>query len=132
MMSKKTILIVDDDLDYLYQMRLRVESFGFDVLTAESQIDAEQALDQVTPDLLILDLMMENEDSGFIICRKFKAKHPDVPVILATAVAAETGISFGLHSEEEKKWIKADLIMEKGIRTDQLHKEIIRLLKIEE
>jgi hypothetical protein len=51
-------------------------------------------------------------------------------VIIATAVAAETGMSFGLVSEEDKKWIKADLYIEKGIRADQLHNEIVKLLKL--
>jgi hypothetical protein len=53
-----------------------------------------------------------------------------VPIIIATAVAAETGMSFGISSEQERKWIKADLYLEKGIRPDQLHREIIKLLKL--
>lgn len=128
--SNKTILIVDDDEDYLYQMQLAVKNFGFNVITAESQREAEELLQQVKPDLAIFDLMMENEDSGFILSYKLKKKYPDVPVIIATAVASETGISFGVSSEEERRWIKADLYMEKGIRPDQLHKEIVKLLKL--
>jgi CheY-like chemotaxis protein len=72
---------------------------------------------------------METEDSGFVLSYKTKQKYPDVPVIIATAVSSETGISFGLNTEEEKKWIKADLYLEKGIRKEQLEKEINRLLK---
>lgn len=128
--NKKTILLVDDDEDYLFQTRLNIEQFGFRVITADSQAEAERLLDTVKPDLAILDLMMENEDSGFILAFKLKRKYPDVPVIIATAVTAETGMSFGVSSEEDRKWIKADLYIEKGIRADQLHKEIIKLLKI--
>jgi len=36
-MAKKTILIVDDDADYLFQMKLKVQQFGFDTITADSQ-----------------------------------------------------------------------------------------------
>lgn len=128
--NKKTILLVDDDEDYLFQTRLNIEQFGFRVITADSQAEAESLLDTVKPDLAILDLMMENEDSGFILAFKLKRRYPDVPVIIATAVTAETGMSFGVSSEEDRKWIKADLYIEKGIRADQLHKEIIKLLKI--
>lgn len=128
--NKKTILVVDDDIDYLFQTRLNIEQFGFTVITAESQREAEQLIDKMKPDLAILDLMMENEDSGFVLAFKMKKKYPEVPVIIATAVAAETGMSFGLVSEEDKKWIKADLYIEKGIRADQLHKEIVKLLKL--
>ena len=127
---KKTILLVDDDEDYLFQTRLNIEQFGFRVITADSQAEAEKLLDTLKPDLAILDLMMENEDSGFILAYKLKRKYPDVPVIIATAVTAETGMTFGVSTEEDRQWIKADLYIEKGIRADQLHKEIIKLLKI--
>jgi two-component system, OmpR family, response regulator len=128
--SNKTILIVDDDIDYLFQLKLQVEKFGFKVIVAESQKEAENLLVSVKPDLAILDLMMENDDSGFILCYKMKRKYPDVPIIIATAVAAETGMTFGISTEQERKWIRADLYLEKGIRPDQLHKEILKLLKL--
>lgn len=126
----KTVLIVDDDEDYLDQMKIIVQNFGFTVIAAESQREAEELLLQIKPDLAIFDLMMENEDSGFILSYKLKKLYPDVPVIIATAVASETGINFGVSSEEERRWIKADLYMEKGIRSDQLHREIVKLLKL--
>ncbi|MBC7125242.1 MAG: response regulator, partial [Bacteroidales bacterium] len=128
--SRKTILIVDDDTDYLFQLKFHVEKMGFDVVTAESQREAENVLKNIKPDLAILDLMMENEDSGFILSYKLKRMYPDVPVIIATAVSAETGMSFGISSEQERQWIKADLYLEKGIRPDQLHREILKLLKV--
>lgn len=128
--TNKTILIVDDDIDYLFQLRLQVEKFGFNVVVAESQKEAENLLASIKPDLAILDLMMENDDSGFILCYKMKRKYPDVPIIIATAVAAETGMTFGISTEQERKWIRADLYLEKGIRPDQLHKEILKLLKL--
>ena len=128
--SNKTILIVDDDIDYLFQLKLQVEKFGFNVVVAESQKEAENLLSSLKPDLAILDLMMENDDSGFILCYKMKRRYPDVPIIIATAVAAETGMTFGISTEQERKWIRADLYLEKGIRTDQLHKEILKLLKL--
>lgn len=129
-MKKKTILIVDDDQDYLFQTELKIKSFGFDVITAESQKEGEQIIEKFRPDLAIFDLMMESDDSGFVLCYKLKKKYPDVPIILATAVSAETGLEFGIGSEHERKWIKADIYLEKGIRSDQLHREINKLLKI--
>ena len=127
--EKKLILIVDDDQDYLFQMKHHVENFGFDVITAESIADAEKALIQ-KPDLAILDLMMETQDAGFVLAYKIKKQYPAVPVIIATAVTAETGLSFHLETEQDKNWIKADLYLEKGIRSDQLHREINKLLKL--
>jgi len=127
---KKCILIVDDDLDYLFQMKVKVEQFGFKVITAESQKEGEEIIETSKPDLAIVDLMMENEDSGFILSHKMKKKYPELPIIIATAVSAETGMSFDVRSDGDRQWIKADLFLDKGIRTDQLHREINKLLKI--
>jgi len=128
MNKKKTILVVDDDIDYLFQIQLQLKNMGYEVITAESQKEGEQIIGSTKPDLAIYDLMMESEDSGFILSYKTKQKYPDVPIIIATAVASETGISFGLNTEEEQRWIKADLYLEKGIRKEQLQKEIDKLL----
>jgi len=127
---KKKILLVDDDVDFLYQTKSQLEKLGFEVITADSQMEAEEIILKTKPDLAILDLMMENEDSGFVLSYKLRNKYSDVPIIIATAVSAETGIFFGLESDEEKKWIKADLYLEKGITIEQLNKEISKLLKL--
>jgi DNA-binding response OmpR family regulator len=123
-----TILIVDDDQDYLFQLQAKVEKFGFKTITAEGQKEAEILLEKTRPDLAILDLMMENEDSGFVLCYKMKKKYPEVPIIIATGVAAETGISFDINDENNRKWIKADRFLDKGIRSERLKEEIENLL----
>ena len=127
--SNFTIFIADDDIDYLQQTRFRLERSGYKTLTAESQREAEMILDKIKPDLAIIDLMMENQDSGFILCYKLKKKYPGVPVIIATAVAAETGITFDINDENNRKWIRADSFLEKGIKAEVLLEEIKKLLE---
>lgn len=128
MAANKTILIVDDDPDYLLQLQMKVEKFGYTTITADSQQEAEKLIEKTKPDLAILDLMMEKEDSGFILCYRMKKKYPDVPIIIATGVAAETGITFDINDENNRKWIKADRFLDKGIRSDVLKEEIRKLL----
>lgn len=128
--AKKVVLIADDDMDYLAQMKMQVESFGFEVLEAESRKQAEEILETVQPDLAIFDLMMETQDSGFVLAYKARRKYPEMPIIIATSVTKETGLVFKVETEEDKNWIKADLYLEKGIRVDQLHREINKLLKL--
>lgn len=127
---KKTVLIVDDDMDYLAQMEMQVKKLGFDVVTADSQKAGEEVITKEKVDLAIIDLMMENKDSGFILCYKMKKLNPQMPVIIASAVTAETGLNFGVETEADRNWIKADTFIEKGIRPDQLEREINKLLKI--
>jgi len=128
--EKKTILIVDDDFDYLFQMKSAIQDMGFEVIQAETQKEAENIIERTRPDLAILDLMMESHDTGFILCHKIKNKYPEVPIIIASAVTAETGMIFDVTTQEDQDWIKADLFLDKGIRLDQLHKEINKLLKL--
>ncbi|MFO7575235.1 MAG: response regulator [Bacteroidales bacterium] len=125
-----TVLVADDDPDYLFQTVKGLETAGYKTIAVDSQAEAESLLEKVKPDIAVFDLMMENDDSGFILCYKLKRRYPDVPVILATAVSHETGLSFGLSSEQERSWIRADRYLEKGIRPEQLDNEIMKLLKL--
>jgi len=125
---KRTVLVVDDDMDILEQTKIHLEAAGYNVVTAENQKDAEDILETLKPDLAVLDLMMENQDSGFILSYKIKKLDPGIPIIIVTAVTNQTGISFDVTTTEENSWIKADAIMEKEIRYEQLIGEIERLL----
>jgi two-component system alkaline phosphatase synthesis response regulator PhoP len=128
--SDYTILVADDDPDYLFQTAFNLGKAGYKTIKAESQAEAESIMLKFRPDLAIFDLMMESDDSGFILCYKIKKLYPDVPVILATAVARETGMSFSIDSGKDKSWIRADRYLEKGIRAEQLDQEIMKLLKL--
>jgi len=125
----KLILIVDDDTDFLYQVQTVLQAQGYRTLTAESRQAAEELLANQKPDLAILDLMMEEMDGGFALAYHLKKRYPDVPVIICTAVASETGINFDAATDEERSWIKADVFLAKPVRYEQLVREIKRLLQ---
>ncbi|MBN2526648.1 MAG: response regulator [Deltaproteobacteria bacterium] len=125
---KKIVLLVDDDVDFLEQHRLFLETENYEVVAAHSRREAEKLLETVTPDLAILDLMMDETDDGFVLAYNIKKKDAGVPVILVTAVTSETGLEFGTVGEEGS-WIKADAILPKPIRFEQLKREIHRLCK---
>ena len=125
---KKSVLLVDDDVDFLEQHRLFLESENYDVVAAQSRAEAEDLLKTLRPDLAILDLMMEETDDGFVLAYNIKKKDPHIPVILVTAVTSETGLEFDSVGEEGS-WIKADAILPKPIRFEQLKREIHRLCK---
>jgi two-component system, OmpR family, response regulator len=71
---------------------------------------------------------MEHTDSGFTLCHHIKKRYPDVPVIIITAVTSETGLEFDSYTAEERSWVKADSMLSKPIRVEQLLREIERLL----
>lgn len=125
----KTILVVDDDEDFLTQTRMQLEAAGYKVVTAEGMKDADQKLVELRPDLVISDLMMEYMDAGFVLCHHVKKKDPKTPFILVTGVTSETGMEFDAAAGEERAWIKADAILTKPVRAEQLRREITRLLQ---
>jgi CheY-like chemotaxis protein len=127
--SKPRVLLVDDDEDFLFQHRIQLENAGFEVATAGSRGEAEATVQTFTPDLAILDLMMEHHDDGFVLSHHLKRRFPGLPVILVTAVTSETGLSFDPSSPEERAWIGADALLAKPIRFEQLQREIDRLMK---
>lgn len=126
---KTTVLLVDDDLDFLEQHKLLLLAKGFEVLTAESQAQAEKLLKTVRPDVAVLDLMLEHVDGGFALCYHIKNLDPKIPVILVTAVTSETSLAFDASTAEERRWVKADVLLPKPIRFEQLLREINRLLE---
>jgi len=127
--TKQTILLVDDDYDFLTQLDIRLKAEGFNTLTAEGQGPAELLLEDHRPDLAILDLMMEHQDGGFALAYHIKRKYPDLPVIIVSGVNSETSLKFDAATEEEKSWVKADVFLSKPIRFEQMLKEVNRLIK---
>lgn len=127
-----TVLVVDDDVDFLTQMRLQLEASDYDVLVAETAEAAREVLARKRPDIAVVDLMLEQPDAGFTLCYQIKREHPTLPVIMVTAVATATGLSFDAETDEERAWIKADSLLAKPVRFEQLQREMQRLLKDEE
>ncbi|MFP4379960.1 MAG: response regulator [Candidatus Sumerlaeia bacterium] len=127
--KSRTILIVDDDEDFRLQLKLQLEADGHSVFEAENPAEAEEALKDRKADLAIVDLMMDEMDAGFTLCYHLKKNYPDMPVIMATAVASEAGLGFDTATDEERSWVKADALLNKPIRPEQLRKEMLRLLK---
>ncbi|HDQ45663.1 MAG TPA: response regulator [bacterium] len=127
--EKKTILVVDDDIDFAAQVETALKGAGYAVIVAEGEKQAEALLAGMRPDLAVVDLMMEQMDGGFALAYHIKKRYPDVPVLIASAVTAETGLEFDAATEEERSWVKADAFLAKPIRPEQLVREIKRLLR---
>lgn len=127
--GRKTVLVVDDDIDVVEQLNLILDAAGYQVQTADSQAAAEEWLAAHQPDVAIVDLMMENSDSGFVLAYHIKRKFAQVPVIILTSVTSETGVDFDLNTPGERSWIKADSFLDKPVRSEQILGEVRRLLK---
>ncbi len=126
--AQKTILVVDDDEDFREQMSLQLEAAGYNVVTADGEEAARRTLEDLNPDLAVIDLMMEHVDGGFTLAYRPQKRQPPVPVIMITAVASETGLDFASAAASESGWMRVDALLSKPVRPEQLRREIARLL----
>jgi CheY-like chemotaxis protein len=128
MSKEKIIVLVDDDEDALEQLGLVIKAAGYGVRTATSCAAAEELLLSVRPDLAILDLMMENMDSGIVLCHTLKKLYPGLPVILLTAVTSATGLDLKPATSEAQSWLMADAVLDKPARPEEIRSTVSRLL----
>jgi CheY-like chemotaxis protein len=126
--EKPLVLLVDDDSDFLWQQRVQLEAAGFAVATAAGEAEAKKFLTAHRPALAVIDVMMDNPDTGFTLCYWIRKRDPSLPLILVTSIVAETGLEFDLSSDRDKAWIRADALLAKPVRFEQLKHEIDRLL----
>jgi CheY-like chemotaxis protein len=126
-MSKKYILVVDDDPDLVETVSMMLESKGCEVGMAYDGVEGEQSINQRRPDLVILDVMMPRKD-GYALCAELKSKPEtrDIPVVLLTAVGE--AVPSTRYSHADGMATEADDYIPKPIDTDGLWKIVSNLL----
>jgi len=83
--EQHVILCVDDDPDVLASLRVVLESDGYRVETARSGKEGLREFGRTRPDLVIMDLMMEDVDAGTRLVREINALAPGVPVYMLSS-----------------------------------------------
>jgi two-component system, OmpR family, alkaline phosphatase synthesis response regulator PhoP len=83
---KKKILIIDDEKDFVKMVALRIQSSGYEVITAFEGLDGLEKARKEKPDLILLDFMLPKMEGGQI-CRmlKFDDAYKSIPIIILTA-----------------------------------------------
>lgn len=83
-MKKITILVVDDEPDFLELMALRVSGWGYNVIKASCGKDAIALVKSNPPDIIVMDYMMPEMD-GIATIEKIRKANEKAPVIMFTA-----------------------------------------------
>ncbi len=106
--TKGTILVVDDNRDNIEILRAFLESRGYTVSEAPDGKTALARMEQVRPELVLLDVMMPGMD-GWQVCRTIK-NHPDygtaTRVVMVTAKGAFEDKFEGLRSGADDYLVK--------------------------
>ncbi len=96
--ERKLIYVIEDESDIAELIRYNLVSEGFDVQTFNTGENGLMAIQQKSPDLVLLDLMLPGVD-GLEACRRIKSSkdHKSIPIIMVTAKGEEADIVRGLE-----------------------------------
>lgn len=119
-MSQRTILVIDDDIDLVEIIRVTLENEGYEVIDAQNGERGLELAKDKDPDLVILDVMMGQIDEGFQVAYELRKGDGtrDVPIIMLTAVADQTGFDFDPGKDAD--FLPVNEFIEKPISPRQL------------
>ena len=118
------IFIVDDDPDVVDVCTLILESEGYEVTAAYNRAEGMQLLAQSTPDLLILDVMMEQPDDGIAMAQELRRNKFAAPILMLTSIAKATGFKIG----QDEDIVPVDAFEEKPLEPRKLVSVVNTLL----
>ncbi len=120
------IAIIDDDPDIIDASSLILKSKGYAIVTATNPDDGYKIILQEKPDLIILDVMMDEPDDGFYLAQKLRKEGITTPIIMYTSVSKATGLEF-----EKSELVPVEDFVEKPISPEELIEKVEKLLKKE-
>jgi CheY-like chemotaxis protein len=131
-MSTKKILIIDDDPDLRLALRLPLESAGYTIAEAENPSAATALILGVTPDLIILDVMMDTATAGFQFALDLHNAEPQselypfrtTPIIMLTAIHTTTPLRFAPDAD----YLPVETFLEKPVEPEVLLAKVRELI----
>ena len=116
--GKHVVLYVDDDSDFLDTAKLVLESKGFIVETAQSAEEGLKAFKRCAPDLIIIDLIMEEVDAGTGLVKELKLAGNKAPMYMLSSVGDQ------LHMSIDTSGLGLAGVFQKPVNYDNLVKII--------
>lgn len=118
----KRILVVDDEARIVTVIQKRLESAGYEVITAMDGTEALTKARAENPDLIVLDLILPKLN-GYQVCSILKRDsfYKQIPILMLTARSQERDIDEGMR-------VGADAYMTKPFKNDILLGQIEQLL----
>jgi two-component system, OmpR family, response regulator VicR len=95
MVMDKKILVIDDEKPIADILQFNLKKEGYDVYCAYDGNEALRLVEEVQPDLILLDIMLPQRD-GMEVCREVRKKY-DMPIIMLTAKDSEIDKVLGLE-----------------------------------
>ena len=127
------ILIIEDDPDMVMALRMPLEANGYEVFHSSSGQEGLEQVQEVEPDLIILDVMMETTTAGFQVSLELRSPAPDskyaayrdVPILILTAIHTTTSLRFG----PDEAYLPVDDFLDKPVDPDVLLEKVRALIE---
>ena len=129
MSEPKTVLMIDDDSDYVKAIQALLESAGYKVRSAANGREGLQLAKTLQPALILLDVMMSERTEGFFVLQEMRR----VPALSKTPVIVMSSIYSDEPSfrvDPEAGWLPANLFMAKPVEPARLLAEAKRLTSV--
>lgn len=129
-MDAPTILIIDDDPDFVEITKAILETKQYKVEFAYNPDEGFAKLEEHAPDAIILDVMMGKGAGGFVFARKMRKdpRFAKIPVLMLTGMREQTGFDFPGERIHDK-FLPVDDYVEKGVEPSVLLEKIEQLTK---
>lgn len=135
MEAKHRVLIVDDNKDLVELMTLALEAEGFECDAAYSAKEGLQQVKERTPDLIVLDVMMEDLTAGFRFLTRVRDRDPnsefaaavDTPILMLTGIEDVTRMKF--KEKAGTAMLPVDQFVSKPIPPKVLCKKVSEMIK---
>ncbi len=106
MAARARVLVIDDDTDFRVSVRCILEEHGYAVIEAESAQEGLRTAAEQKPDVILLDVVMENDSAGYGVSQALKHQEAfeelhNVPVIMVSSVQQSPDELFAMCPEAE-------------------------------
>ena len=125
-MAGHKLLMIDDDVNLVNVFRLVCVAKGYEFHAAHSAAEGLEKIREVDPDLIILDVIMEDFVAGFRVVSELRAAVPDspywayrdVPIVMLTSVTSKTHINFS--DRVGTALLPVDAFVEKPVKPSEI------------
>ena len=120
--QRKKILVVDDERLTRAKLQHDIVLAGYDVIVASNGQEALKKIEEMTPDLIVVDLVMPDMN-GFETCRRIRSikQTTKTPVIIVSALQSQSDVA-------DAKLAGADLYLTKPINSAEFVNHLKRYL----
>ena len=119
------ILVIDDDPDVVEACRLYLEKENHTVMSAYNRAEGMAAVAAHKPDLLVLDVIMEQPDDGIAMAQELRRGGFKSPILMLTSLGKVTGLSYG----RDDATVPVDAFVEKPVDASTLTGLVAKLLE---